>query len=220
MLEIPSSTGFFKNKKLLIFDFDGTICNTEPVAISVFNELAREYNKNPITPDMIPMLKRKSAEEFIFKYLKISPWRLPFLVFKFRRKMNNRFNLLQPFPGIKELLRHLKNHGVKLAIISSSSKQNIFKFLKECDLDFFDQVSAGVGMFGKSKKIIKILKKTGVSKEDAVMIGDEIRDVQAGRKAGMDVISVGWGLQSIDALTKANAQIIVKNVNELESLLV
>lgn len=220
MADILRNAGFFKNKKLIIFDFDGTICNTEPVAISIFNEMAREYGRGLITPDMIPALKRKSATEFIFKYLKISRWRLPWIAFKFRQKMNNRFNLLQPFPGLPELLRHLKDKGVLLAIISSSSKQNITKFLKEFNIEFFDQIISGVGLFGKSPKIRKALKKFKISKEDAVMIGDEIRDVDAGLKSGVDVISVGWGLQAIDVLVKANPQNTVKSVSELESLLI
>lgn len=220
MPEIPLKTEFYKNKKLIIFDFDGTICDTESVIISVFNELSSEYNKTPITSDIIPLLKRKSLEELIYKDFKISPWRLPFIVFKFRRAMNKHLDLFRPFPGIKETLQNLKNKGTKLAIISSSSPKNISAFLKRYNIDFFDEVSASVALFGKSKKITKVLRKTEVSKEDAVIIGDEIRDVDAGRKAGVDVISVGWGLQSIDALTKANPLNTVSNINELESLIV
>jgi len=53
---------------------------------------------------------------------------------------------------------------------------------------------------GKPREFRKILKKRGISKDHALYIGDESRDIEAAHAVGMKVISVLWGYNSKQAL--------------------
>ncbi|MEN2594500.1 HAD family hydrolase, partial [Acinetobacter baumannii] len=56
-------------------------------------------------------------------------------------------------------------------------------------------------------------------KEEAVYIGDSEVDVMTGKNAGMDVISVLWGYRTREQLIEAGAVVLVKDTEELESVL-
>ncbi|MEA2095932.1 MAG: HAD hydrolase-like protein, partial [Candidatus Cloacimonadota bacterium] len=58
----------------------------------------------------------------------------------------------------------------------------------------------GVSVFGKDSKLKKVLKMSGIKKEDAIYIGDELRDIQASKKVGIPCGSVTWGVNDADAL--------------------
>jgi phosphoglycolate phosphatase len=48
-------------------------------------------------------------------------------------------------------------------------------------------------MFGKASKFRQVLRQTGVAAANAIAIGDETRDIEASRKAGIACGAVGWG---------------------------
>ena len=68
--------------------------------------------------------------------------------------------------------------------------------------------------------ILQALAATGVSPEEAVMVGDSTYDMEMARAAGTDVIGVSWGYHSPEALTDAGARRIVETVPDLEAELV
>ena len=57
-------------------------------------------------------------------------------------------------------------------------------------------------MFGKAAKFRRVLRMAGVSPEQALCIGDEIRDLEAARAAGVDFGAVAWGYTNAEALQK------------------
>ena len=62
-------------KKMIIFDFDGTLVDIEPVFIKIFNTLAEEFGYKPLLPNEISDLKDLSLKNFIWKRL---GWRILF----------------------------------------------------------------------------------------------------------------------------------------------
>ena len=60
-------------------------------------------------------------------------------------------------------------------------------------------------MFGKAAKFRKVLKRTGIAADDAIAIGDEVRDGEAAAQAGIDFGAVSWGYASPEALQAAFA---------------
>ena len=55
-------------------------------------------------------------------------------------------------------------------------------------------------MFGKARKIRKLLARTKVPAKRALLIGDEIRDCEAAHTAGVAFGAVSWGYNSLEAL--------------------
>ena len=57
--------------------------------------------------------------------------------------------------------------------------------------------------------------KQGVEKNETLCIGDEVRDVQAAKKADVRIVSVSWGFNSPELLEQAGAERIVSTPEEL-----
>jgi HAD superfamily hydrolase (TIGR01549 family) len=199
-----------------IFDFDGTIANTIPAFISIFKKLGEGYGMS-IEDETLLKLRDRPIKE-IFHELNIPLIKLPFIARKSRKEFNKEVAHLKPIKGMKDLLLTLKKQGQTLGIVSSNSKESIKKFLEENDLQIFDFISTNNRVFGKAKSLKKIFKVNEYSKENAVYIGDEIRDIEAARKVGIKMISVTWGVNTRDGLSQYNPDFLVDSPVELLAL--
>src|SRR5690606_36319853 len=70
-------------------------------------------------------------------------------------------------------------------------------FLENNDLsDKIDFIYSGKSLFGKDKVMTRLFDQEGISREEVIYVGDEIRDMEASVKAGIKAIAVSWGLCS------------------------
>src|SRR5260370_4746385 len=83
------------------------------------------------------------------------------------------------------MLGELSQLGVTLAVVSSDSESNVRKALGK-NADLISQFACGASLFGKAVKYKAVLKRTGIAVADAICIGDEVRDGEAPRQAGVD----------------------------------
>lgn len=103
-----------------------------------------------------------------------------------------------PFPGIPPLLRHLSEAGLKLAVLSSDSLENITAFLEHHRLQSWFQGWMGAEP-GKPTKPDPILvhylcDQMGVTPATTLMVGDAPGDLQMAQASGMaGGIGVTWG---------------------------
>lgn len=204
--------------KIIIFDFDGTIADTIPVSITILQKLASKYYHKTVDDKLIQELRDKSIPE-ICKELDISIIKLPFIARKARRELNKEIACLKPIKGITNLLTQLKKQGHILGIVSSNSKESIMKFLEVNDLKVFDFIHTNSRIFGKANSLKRLIKKNKWDKKDVIYIGDEVRDIEAARKAGVKIFSVAWGVNTLDKLTSCHPDFIIKSPDELITLL-
>lgn len=99
------------------------------------------------------------------------------------------------FPGVRELLEHLRNGGVKLAVVTSAVSYYADKLLSYHDLSYFTIRIA----YHDSRRpkpspdpIIIALQALGVSAERALGVGDRQEDVCAYHAAGVCPLGAGW----------------------------
>jgi phosphoglycolate phosphatase len=116
-------------------------------------------------------------------------------------------------------LLELKKAGFRLGILTSNSKENVQSFLMNNQLDIFDSIYSGASVFGKSKVIKTAIKKGKFSSHEVVYVGDETRDVDAARSAGVRIISVSWGFNTKEVLQKQNPDFLIDHPSELPALL-
>ena len=64
-----------------------------------------------------------------------------------------------------------------------------------------------------------MLKRTGIAARDAISIGDEVRDGEAARQAGIDFGAVSWGYGSMKALRQAGAVLEFDGVDDIARLI-
>jgi HAD superfamily hydrolase (TIGR01549 family) len=186
-------------KKLLIFDFDGTIADTLMVAEEILNETGEEFGLPKMTRPQMMELKHKSIAELL-KISGVSWIQVPRLVHKLRNRFQNHISKVEPIRGMPELLFTLQHQGYRMGILSSNTQEGIAHFLQRHQLPPFEFILTPKSIFGKSKALKSALKRINMAGRDALMIGDELRDIEAANKAGVEAIGVTWGFNSSELL--------------------
>ena len=200
--------------KYVIFDFDGTLADTEEANFVIYQKLAEKYNLRNITMDELGHLKKMNAKD-VMSYIEIKKRYLPFLLKKGKNLLTQDIrNIRLCKPDIFDTVKKLKTMGIKTAIITTNSKTNVKLFLEAHDADIFDIISSAA-MFGKESKMKRIVKKAKLNINEVLYVGDEIRDINAAKNAGMDIASVGWGYNTIESLKKYEPDYVILEPSEL-----
>lgn len=200
-------------KKVLIFDFDGTIADSFSEMISIFNEISPKFGFQKLNLAKIEELRDLSSKELIKKF-EISKLKIPFIIREARKSFNKRLTKIKPVRGIKAVLESL-NKNNNLGILTSNSKENVENYLKSNDLELFDFIHSENSMFGKGKILKKIVIELKANKSGIIYIGDETRDIEAAIESGVKVIAVGWGFNSKEILAKYNPNCLINKPEEL-----
>ena len=204
--------------KYVFFDFDGTLADTEEVNFVIYQKLAEKYNLRNITLDELGHIKKMSAKE-LMEYVELKKRYLPFILKRGKKLLNQDIrNVKLCKPDILETIKNIKSMGIKVAIITTNSKANVRMFLEEHNADYFDYIFSST-MFGKETKIKKLVKKEKLKNCDVLYVGDEIRDIHAANRAGIDIASVSWGYNTIESLRKNKPQFLVHEPLELLNIL-
>ncbi len=185
--------------RLAIFDFDGTLADSFPFFIRVFNQLAEQHGFKGIDPDLVPTFRHYNARQMM-ELVGMPAWKLPFVAKNFISLMRQNAASISLFEHIDDLLLHLANTGVTLAIVSSNSYDNISQILGPANTKLISQFECGMSIFGKPARIQKVLKKTGIPGREVIYIGDQVTDLAAARKEKIAFGAVSWGYATIESL--------------------
>lgn len=205
--------------RLVIFDSDGTLADTLPWMRSVFNELAREHGIRQVTPEEYETFRDLHGRDLL-RRLEVPLWKLPVLVAAMRRRMAEHDGPLHPFPGMAEALRALRGAGLQLAVVSSNSRENVERVLGPELIPLFAHFDCGASLFGKTAKLRAMVRRLRIPAAGTIYIGDEVRDAEAAREAGLAFGAVTWGQQSKAALVAKNPALIFEGVRELPEKLI
>ncbi len=198
---------------LAVFDFDGTLADSLDAAIGIFNRLAAESGYRPI--EDVATAKGMTSRQFL-RHHGISLWRLPRLVRRYHAAAAESADTLRLFPELPAAIETLGAAGVRLGVLSSNREDNIRRCLRANGVE--QQFAFVVGypkMFGKGKALQRILRAERVNKQDAVYIGDEVRDIEAARKAGVASVAVTWGFHSEALLRESRPDRLITAVAAL-----
>jgi phosphoglycolate phosphatase len=206
-----------KAVKWVLFDFDGTISDSHDAAVQTYNDLSGRFGYRLVDAEELDELRNHTSRE-ILKTLGISIFKLPFVIRAARTRFESRIDSLRPIQGMQDALGRLTRQGLKIGILTSNSNENVLKFLKKNNLEIFDFVSTGASVFGKGRTIRKLLKDHGIHTDEAVYVGDETRDIDAAKFAGIRMVSVTWGFNTRQALQNQNPDFLIDDPLELPSL--
>lgn len=205
--------------KTIIFDFDGTIADTLDAAIKIYNDLAPKFYCKTVAIEDKEKFRHKKPQE-LFKILDISWFKLPFLLFKIQKELHKQIETIKPVENIVSALNALKTSGYSLGILTSNSKENVSAFLRKNELDnLFNFTHSDGNFFGKHRAMQRCLKIQNLTTESVVYIGDETRDIEAAKKAGIPIVAVSWGFNSRGALVDFGPNGIVDAPEELIKIL-
>jgi phosphoglycolate phosphatase len=206
------------NKKLLVFDLDGTLINSYPAIFKVINVMAKKHGYEPLTTKEYKSSKNMTYRQML-KIRKIPFYKVPFILNEGRALFSNYTNEIKLFKGIKESLTILKNKGYTIGILTSNSKESAENILRlNSILDKFKFVHSEFNIFGKKRALLKILKEQKLKAAETLYFGDEIRDIKACKAANIDIVAVTWGHHSEEILKKESPEYIIKTPKEITAL--
>ena len=198
--------------RLAIFDFDGTLADSFPFFIRVFNQLVEQHSFKGIEPDVVPTLRHHNARQMMER-VGLPAWKLPLVAKSFITLMRQHADCIRLFEQVEDTLLYLANQGVTLAIVTSNAYDNVSRILGPANTKLFRHFECGMSIFGKPPRIRKVLKKTGVSCHEAIYIGDQVSDLEAARKVNIAFGAVSWGYGTIESLREHSPE------EEFESVL-
>ncbi len=178
--------------KLALFDFDGTLADSFPWFAGVINDTADKFRFRRVAAHEVDGLRGKSSREMM-QILGVSAWKLPFIGNYIRKRKAQDLAAIPLFAQTHDALRRLNGAGVTLAIISSNSEANIRTMFGPETAALISHYECGSSLHGKAKRFRKLLRKSGVAAPDTIAIGDELRDIDAAREAGIAFGAVTWG---------------------------
>jgi phosphoglycolate phosphatase len=185
--------------RLAIFDFDGTLADSFPFFVRVFNQLASQHGFQGIDVDEAPRFRHYTARQMM-EQVGLPAWKLPFVARSYISLMKQNAASISLFEGTPDLLLHLTNQGVTLAIVSSNSYDNVSQILGPDTTRLIRHFECGMSIFGKPVRIQKVLKKTGIPVGEAIYIGDQVTDLEAARQKNVAFGAVAWGYATIESL--------------------
>lgn len=201
-------------KKLIIFDMDGLLLDTERIYHETWKETFIEENIQ-ITNEQLTMISGKSLQqtkEFInqltndqdiFDKLRVIREE------KFWSSINS-FGLPIKI-GAQQLLNELRTHNILTALASSTAKKRAIKLLELSGLvHYFDCMIFG-DMVKETKPDPEIFEKIqlvyGLKKEEILILEDSYSGIQAANNASIDVI---WIKDIVDLDEKSDLNLFDK----------
>jgi phosphoglycolate phosphatase len=198
--------------KLVIFDFDGTLADSFPWFCRILNEVADRFGFRRTEPHEIDTLRTMGARD-LMRHFGIPAWKMPFIAHHVRKRKSQELGETHLFDGVDRMLRELSDAGIALALVSSNSEANCRAILGADNASFIRHYQCGASLFGKSAFFRRVLRKTGTPPREAICIGDEIRDLDAARKEGIDFGAVTWGYTAAEALTARGPTVVFHTVD-------
>jgi len=204
--------------RCVILDFDGTLADSFPWFVSVLNDVARRWRFKTVGEAEHAALRQLKATE-IFRRLEVPGWKLPLIAADMRRRMAQDIDRIALFDGVGEQLERLHATGVCLGLVSSNSAANIRRVLGPRLWGLIPHRECGVGVSAKHGRLTQLLRCAGFAPEQAIYIGDEVRDIDAARRAGMAVGVVAWGYNDAALLRRHRPDLLFEQVHELSTRL-
>jgi 3-phosphoshikimate 1-carboxyvinyltransferase len=203
----------------VIFDLDGTLIDSEEVAVRAFEEA---YERCGGTGPA-PLTAFRAAAGRPFEEI-CARLRLPAgMPESFRAASRRRLDDLACFAGIEDLLRALAGRGLPLAVLTGKDRARTREILGLLRLDrhFQDVVTPDDPPRGKPHPdgVAWLCDKFGVRPGEAAMIGDSVADIQAGRAAGAITVGCLWGAAEPALLRAQRPDHVVAGVTDLDRLL-
>lgn len=209
--------------RAVIFDFDGTICDTgegilksAKYALDAFGYDAPDYTQ--LTCFIGPPLLVTFQEEFHADAATADE-----LVKKFRERYTNE-GIYESclYDGIKELLAALKKDNIKMAIASSKPQDYIETLLNRFGIrSYFDTV-CGVSFTAdcesKASIIARCHKELGIAGNEIIMVGDRKYDIEGAKSNVIDSVGVLWGYGNRIEFIEAGAKYIAEKIMDIESI--
>lgn len=203
--------------KVFIFDLDGTLLDTLGDLASAVNYALRTHGMPEHSIDAVRRFVGNGVRVLIQRAMPDGEFNLQFedVLATFRQYyLEHSLATTRPYDGIPEMLSELRRRGCRTAVVSNKFDAATKEL---CRHFFADSIEVAIGEHeaeGIRRKpapdtVLEALRQLGVTKENAVYVGDSDVDILTARNAGLPCISVLWGFRDRDFLQAHGATTFV-----------
>jgi phosphoglycolate phosphatase len=200
--------------RVVVFDFDGTLADTFQAGLEILNALAGEFGYRPLLAEDMEVARDMTTRQLI-KFLHIPKRRIASISREGTKRLRGRIGEIQPIAGTPEMVRALHAKGLTLGIITSNTAENVGLFLKNHGIEHFEFVRSSSRLLGKAREIRQAIKQHGFVADEMLFVGDECRDIEAAKRAGIRMAAVTWGYNSRRALVARDPEFLLEQPEEL-----
>lgn len=214
------------NKKLAIFDLDGTLLNTVADLANATNQALAKCGFPPHPTEAYYQFVGNGINKLFARALpqeartEENILRIRALFIPYYNEHNA--DESHPYPGIEKLLSTLQRQGTMIAIASNKYQEATEKLVK----NFFPHIhfsaiygqQEGIPIKPDPTIINNILIETKIAQAHAIYVGDSGVDMQTAMNAGVESIGVTWGFRTEDELRKNGAIHIINKPEEFFSI--
>lgn len=203
---------------LVIFDLDGTLVDSFPWFLGHVNAVADRFGFRRVADDDVETLRHAGTRDILAR-LEVPLWKLPVIARHMRRLKAEQSSEITLFDGVDAMLRALAGAGLRLALVSSDSEANARVKLGAA-APLFSEFDCSASIFGKAAKFRRILRRAGLAPAQAIAIGDETRDIEAARAAGIACGAVTWGYAAPRALQALRPDLVFERIDDIARALI
>lgn len=209
--------------RAVFFDLDGTLLDTAPDLAKALNHLLRAKEKDPLPFE--PVRRVVSDGAYALLNLGFGVEKNDAETADLRQELLDYYlqdlsSETHPFPGINELIENLHAHDINWGIVTNKPwayteplmKRYEFARPPSCVIcpDHVEQRKP------HPEALLLACSQTGCTPDEAIYVGDHLRDIQCGQRASMPTISVGYGyISPEDSHLNWNADHVVDTAEEI-----
>jgi phosphoglycolate phosphatase-like HAD superfamily hydrolase len=201
-----------------IFDYDGTLADSALTVLPVYNAIAPGLGLPLVTEADFPRLRRLGPKGAIQAY-RVPLWKVPLLLAQVRHELEQRKIVPALYPGLSTVFDSEVMRKARRFILSSNSRANIDRFLAHHSLGTFERIDCGSSLFGKARRLRRLLKEVGLRPSEVAYVGDESRDLEAAREVGAMGIAVSWGYADRETLMASRPDFLVDDPAQLGQIM-
>ena len=222
----------FSNKKLIIFDLDGTLINSSPDLELAINHMLSTIGRETFSTDTIHYWVGNGAQILVKRALsgslKIDENINPEL---FEKALKIFFDFYSKnlvvetitYPHVKETLNHLKK-GYTLAIVTNKPFDFVKPILEALELtDLFELILGGDSLEEKKPHplpLLHVCETLGFTIEESVMVGDSQNDILAANACNMQSIGLTYGYNYGEAISIYNPDAVFDDFSDILNSLI
>jgi len=213
--------------KALLFDLDGTLLDTAPDFIIAINNQLQAHGRQPLAGDAIRSSVSQGSIGMIESVYGIKQEHPQFDSYKeefLERYLNNIAEKTRLFNGLQQVLDNCAQQSIPWGIVTNKPLKYTAPLLVELGLDKQAATTICPDHVANPKPdpeaLLLACSQINTAPSDCIYIGDHIRDIQAGRSAGMRTIAAEWGyIEEPENIDQWQADWTVAKSTDLNSLL-
>lgn len=200
-----------------IFDLDGTLLDTLPDLVTLTNRVLGQQGWPPRTAQQILGYIGGGREQLL--RLAAPPQATDDQLEAAGRSWEELYPSLghrdtQPYPGIPELLAHLKERGARLGVLSNKFDGAVGQVIGDHFPGIFDEARGECDQIPRKPDptgLTAMIERLGVAPSRTAYIGDSAGDILTAHGAGAFAIGVTWGYQPVAKLEEEGPDLLVSS---------